>query len=149
MPRKTRIASAKIPRRAKSRFHPTLATWLICLLTACGVQKQVPSVPHERAGVAASQGTRAPSETVTEPGQRLFDGYTRHEINCYLCHDGNATGARRAPNLRDAAAHESDEELRQTILDGNDEMPSFRGRLSDVEVAEILAWLRLPLSPTR
>ncbi len=92
--------------------------------------------------VTACAGTQLPPGQITSPGERLFNGRVRADIDCYRCHNGDATGTWRAPNLTKRVGHLSDGEIAGAIASGPGLMPSYRGKLSAAEVAEITAWLR-------
>jgi cytochrome c551 len=69
--------------------------------------------------------------------------------NCYICHGGRAGGG-MCPSLRDDPPDQSDVE--DFVLNGSRSgMPSFRGRVSAQEIADIAAYfqtLRSPREPT-
>jgi mono/diheme cytochrome c family protein len=92
--------------------------------------------------LTACAGTQLPPGQITSPGEALFNGRVRAEIDCYRCHNGDATGTWRAPNLTQRVTHLSDGEIAGAIATGPGMMPSFRGKLSAAEVAELTAWLR-------
>ncbi len=100
-------------------------------------------------GLVACAGTQLPPGQISSPGEALFNGQVRADINCYKCHDGDATGTWGGPNLTKRVAHLSDGEIASTISRGMGRMPSFRGKLSEAEVAEITAWLRSRSRQTR
>lgn len=69
--------------------------------------------------------------------------------NCYGCHGGRAGGG-MCPNLRDDPPDESDVE--HAVIEGTETgMPSFRGRITDREIADLAAYfesLRSAREPT-
>ena len=84
-----------------------------------------------------------PTIEVPEPyknGQKAF-----HKI-CSNCHGSDAMGKHtQAPRLIDQeylASNFSDEDIRETILNGTDKMPPQRNNISKEEIAEIIKYLR-------
>jgi len=75
-----------------------------------------------------------------KPGQKYF-----HKT-CSNCHGPDALGKHtQAPSLIDAEytrQNFSDEELRQTIINGVNKMPPQRNKITDEEIAEIIKYLR-------
>jgi cytochrome c551 len=100
------------------------------------------SLPSVLALLTACAGTQLPPGRITSPGEALFNGRVRADIDCYRCHNADATGTWRAPNLTKRVAQLSDGEIAGAIASGPGLMPSYRGKLSTAEVAEITAWLR-------
>lgn len=94
----------------------------LCLMACAGVQQ-----PKEKLGDA--------------PGALMFNGYTKADVSCYSCHNGDAKGTMRAPGLGDVFSDHSDEQLASAIKDGEGRMPAHKDRLNDAEVGQILAWL--------
>jgi cytochrome c551 len=92
--------------------------------------------------VAACAGTQIPAQRIASPGEALFNGRTREEVNCYKCHNGDGTGTWRGPNLAKRVPNLDDRAIAKTVADGPGLMPSFKGKVSDVEVEQITAWLR-------
>ncbi len=75
-----------------------------------------------------------------QKGQKLF-----HRA-CSNCHGPDAMGKQtKAPRLIDAEYLEgnfTDEDIRQTVINGTDKMPPQRAKVSDPEIAEIIKYLR-------
>jgi cytochrome c553 len=75
-----------------------------------------------------------------EPGQNHF-----HRV-CANCHGSDALGKQtRAPGLIDPeyfSTNYSNEEMYKQIVEGSDKMPPQRSKLSDLEVAEIIKYIR-------
>jgi mono/diheme cytochrome c family protein len=69
--------------------------------------------------------------------------------NCYICHGGRGGGG-MCPSLRDNRPDESD--VQDFVLNGSRSgMPSFRGRVTTQEIADLAAYfktLRSPQEPT-
>ncbi|MEO2044296.1 MAG: cytochrome c [Nitrospinaceae bacterium] len=87
----------------------------------------------------------APKATLEVPeaykkGQQAF-----HKI-CSNCHGSDAMGKHtKAPKLIDVeylANNFSDEDLRDTILNGTDKMPPQKKNVTSEEIAEIIKYLR-------
>lgn len=80
-----------------------------------------------------------------EIGKELYD------IHCSQCHDENQLGLKNVPpklhgifsqiNLPDGATPATDQAVRQVIIDGKRTMPAFNGRLSEDQVADLIAYL--------
>jgi mono/diheme cytochrome c family protein len=92
------------------------------------------------AGCAA--GIQLTREQIQDPGQLLFNGHVRPEINCFYCHNGDGKGAGRGPDLSAKLAHMPDAAVLEIIAKGATFMPAFADRLSVEERAQILVWLR-------
>lgn len=115
--------------------------------------------------IAASAGlvvVLAPRQTAAERGQVLV-----RKFGCEACHGPGGTGGipnpgskeREVPAFTGGTAMmyvESEGDLRAWILDGSDgqkkspagdeallEMPPFRGRISDAELDDLVAWYRV------
>jgi mono/diheme cytochrome c family protein len=87
-------------------------------------------------------GQQLPRERATDPAAALFNGYTKHDVNCFECHDGTGRGTKWGPPLAQRVPHLSDDQLRRVILEGKGKMPAWRSHLSDAEVEQLVAWLR-------
>jgi mono/diheme cytochrome c family protein len=93
-------------------------------------------------GLAACAGTQIPKQQIASPGEALFNGQVRDEINCYRCHNGDGSGTLRGPNLAKRVPKLTDQEIATAIYEGPSLMPSFKGKINDAEIKEITAWLR-------
>ncbi|MZH41730.1 MAG: cytochrome c [Nitrospinae bacterium] len=87
--------------------------------------------------------TPKPTLEVPEPykkGQQYF-----HRV-CSNCHGSDAMGKHtQAPRLIDEeylAGNFSDEEIRETVLNGTDKMPSQKKNVTAEEISEIIKYLR-------
>lgn len=89
-------------------------------------------------GCAGVQVTKA---SIEHPGQLLFNGHVKPEINCYECHGGDGRGSLRGPSLA-GTAKMSDARILKYINEGDGFMPAFGDKLTDDEKADIVAWLR-------
>lgn len=73
--------------------------------------------------------------------QACADGAATYKAKCALCHgaEGKGNGAMRVSPF-DPAKSEAD--LTKTIQNGKNRMPSFKGRLTDSEVTEVVEYIR-------
>lgn len=92
--------------------------------------------------VGSCAGTQVAKDRITDPGQMLFNGQTVSTIDCYRCHNGDATGTWRGPNLVKEIPKLSDKAIANAIYEGPGTMPSFKGKIDDQQIALITAWLR-------
>jgi mono/diheme cytochrome c family protein len=92
--------------------------------------------------VISCAGTQIPKDRITDPGEMLFNGQTVSTIDCYRCHNGDAKGTWRGPNLAKLVPKLSDKAIATAIYEGPGMMPSFKGKIDDQQIAEITAWLR-------
>ena len=94
-------------------------------------------------GLAIScAGTQTPKDRITDPGELLFNGQTVSGVDCYKCHNGNATGTWRGPDLIKRLPNLQDPAISDAIYKGPGMMPAYKGKLDERQVAEITAWLR-------
>jgi mono/diheme cytochrome c family protein len=103
----------------------TLRSMLAAIVVACG-----------------GGGQQVPRERATDPAAALFNGYTRHDVNCFECHDGTGGGTKWGPSLARRVPESSDEQLRKVFVEGKGKMPAWRSQLSGAEVELLVAWLR-------
>ena len=92
--------------------------------------------------MVACGGSQLPRDQVSDPGQLIFEGYTKSEVKCFECHDGSGLGTKYGPSLAKRVPNLTDVALRARIVDGKGKMPSFKGKLSDPELDQLTAWLR-------
>jgi hypothetical protein len=93
--------------------------------------------------LGACKTTQLPQEKLSQnPGALLFNGYTKPNVKCYECHNGDATGSIKGPNLIKKLKVISDEKYRATLAEGPHKMPSYTGILSPEEEQLILDWLK-------
>jgi mono/diheme cytochrome c family protein len=87
-----------------------------------------------------------PPEGVTDPGQLLYLGYLKKDVNCSRCHGPEGAGGTQAPDIR-TVYRKLDQD---TILDiieygkgeGSNAMPPFEGKLSETELRALLGFLK-------
>ena len=106
----------------------SLSTWLV-----------IGSVALLSAGCRTGQAL--PAETLDSPAARLFNGYSKPNVKCYSCHDGDGHGA-NGPNLAEPVPKLTDEGLLAILNEGPSYMPSYRDDLTDAEKRELVSWLR-------
>jgi len=92
--------------------------------------------------LSACAGTQLPADQIKSPGEALFNGRVKPEVNCYQCHNGDGSGTMRGPNLAKHVPKLTDQQIAQAIAEGPGLMPSFTGKVTDAEVQAIIAWLR-------
>lgn len=113
------------PPRIRSRCRTlALSVLLAAVAVGCGAGKQIPR------------------DRVTSPGEALFNGYTKSNVTCFKCHDGTGRGTKWGPALATRVPKLTDDQITATIHKGKGKMPSFEGKLTDAEIAEIVTWLR-------
>jgi mono/diheme cytochrome c family protein len=93
-------------------------------------------------GFVSCAGIPLPREGLSDPGALLFNGYVRPDIDCYVCHNGDGRGA-RGPALLYKVPRLSPEKINRLIQSGSGMMPKYTGKLSDEELAQLVAWLKL------
>ena len=64
------------------------------------------------------------------------------DVACYRCHNGDATGTLRGPNLAKRVPNLTDEQIVSTIQEGPGLMPSFKGKVDNADMMALTAWLR-------
>ena len=93
-------------------------------------------------------GCRAKRELTAQElaGKHLYD------VRCAHCHEDNDLGLKKIPpNLHGlflqpvlpSGAPASDQQVAQTILTGKGMMPSFAGRFTDTQMADLLSYLHV------
>jgi mono/diheme cytochrome c family protein len=92
--------------------------------------------------MVACAGKQTPKDTISDPGQMLFNGQTISTIDCYKCHGGDGSGTWRGPNLAERLPKLSDEGVAKAILEGPGMMPSYKGKIDAPQIAAVTAWLR-------
>ena len=92
--------------------------------------------------VVGCAGTQTPADRISSPGEALFNGRTKADVTCYRCHNGDGAGTMRGPNLAQRVPKLTDAQIVTTIQEGPGLMPSFKGKVTPDETAQITAWLR-------
>ena len=91
--------------------------------------------------IGCHTGNALPPESLQSPGGKLFNGYTKPDVKCFSCHNGDGEGA-NGPNLGERVPKLSDDGILKAINEGPSYMPSFRNDLTEQEKRDIIAWLR-------
>jgi len=78
-------------------------------------------------------------------------GKALYEMHCFECHEENQLGLRKVPpklhglfthhDLPDGVTPATDAAVRHVIIYGKRTMPAFNGRITDAQVAELIAYL--------
>ena len=92
--------------------------------------------------LAGCAGKQTPADRISSPGEALFNGRVKTDVTCYKCHNGDATGTLRGPDLTKQIPKMTDQAIADAIFKGPGMMPSYKGKLDEHQVAEITAWLR-------
>jgi len=69
-------------------------------------------------------------------------GATVYGAQCQACHGADGAGGGSFPSLVAMVPGASDAEIVSIVLEGEGTMPAFRSKLSDQEVADLLAHMR-------
>lgn len=92
-------------------------------------------------GLAGCAGVPIPREQLSDPGALLYNGYVRPEVDCYVCHNGDGTGA-RGPAVHTKVPRLSEEKLASVIKSPKGFMPKYGAKMSDEEIALVAKWLK-------
>jgi cytochrome c5 len=135
----------------------------LCHETGVGGAPQFPADHIDRANevclvchAAASQPTEAPVSPTEEPTTASTEatsaagdatrGATLYANHCAVCHgdQGEGAGLAKEPlNSVEFLTSRSDDDLRQTIIEGvPNEMPPYEDKLSTEDIADIIAFFR-------
>lgn len=95
--------------------------------------------------VAAGCKNEPPSD-MTDPGQLLYSGYTKKDVNCARCHGPEGQGGMQAPDIRNVFDKFTEDEIADMIDEGKGQgekaMPPFENKLSEAEVQLLIDFLR-------
>ncbi len=90
------------------------------------------------AGLAQAQATSS-----SQKGGEIYKG------KCAMCHGADGTGQTvigKADKIRDLTSSEvqsqHDSELKNIIENGKGKMPAYKGKLTDVQVEQVVAYIR-------
>jgi mono/diheme cytochrome c family protein len=92
--------------------------------------------------IGCAAGVQLAKDTIQDPGQLLFNGYTKPEVNCFHCHNGDGRGSGRGPDLSKAVPKMPDAQVLKIIAEGEGFMPGFGDKLDKAEQDQLLAWMR-------
>jgi mono/diheme cytochrome c family protein len=92
--------------------------------------------------MAGCAGKQTPVDQVSSPGEALFNGRIKPDVNCYSCHNGDGTGTLRGPDLGKRVPKLTDAQIAQAIAEGPGFMPSFKDKVTPAEAQLITDWLR-------
>jgi mono/diheme cytochrome c family protein len=156
MPRRTWRYRVQMPHRP---WPAVMAFSMAVLLTGCGASS----------ASAPPAGPSAPAVESPTPADVLARGAALYAANCQSCHGDAHTGAGRLPHVPSHGPdghtwHHSDRNLTEIILDGSGEMgdmmrrmegvpedaprmPAWRGKLSEADIAAILAYIKAGWTP--
>lgn len=97
-------------------------------------------------------GETAPTNSTVQPvSSELADAKKIYAENCVICHKENGEGGKvnldgaefNVPNYKsDRAKNKSDEKLLDFIVNGDDEMPSFKGKISPEDMKSLVKFIR-------
>lgn len=62
---------------------------------------------------------------------------------CASCHQTNGNGNAAYPSLHSVATSRATESLATTIIHGEGQMPAFGSQLSDQQIADVIAYIRM------
>jgi len=91
--------------------------------------------------VASCSGVPVPKADIIDPGQLLFNGYVRKDIDCYTCHSGDASGTWKGANLIGIGKKEGRDEIIHAIRSGPSIMPAYEDDLTSEEIDVIADWI--------
>ena len=93
-------------------------------------------------GLVGCAGVPLPKEQLSDPGALLYNGYTRPEVDCYICHNGDGKGA-RGPALVSKVPRLSEEKVVRAIKSAKGlHMPKYDSKMTDEEIALVARWLK-------
>ncbi len=89
---------------------------------------------------------QAPPPDVTDPGQRLFLGFTKKDVNCSRCHAPDGMGSDDGSDLT-KVLKKYDEERTSEIIEegkglGEDAMPPFIDKLTEDEIDFLIDFIK-------
>lgn len=133
---------ARLSRIFETPRTPTAALLMVLAavgLSACGQRTDPPpgpAVPED-----TDMSIRRAQRAATLPGDPSA-GEPIWALQCAACHREDASGSSAGPSLLEGDRAE-DLEMAELILEGRGAMPSFRGLLTDQDIADVLAHIRL------
>ena len=88
-------------------------------------------------GLVACGGKEGRVEEVLALEGDATNGAEVYAVNCAGCHGADGGGG-SGPNIQ---GEDSEEEVAGVVLEGEDEMPSYDGDLTDQEIADVVAFV--------
>ncbi|MFQ5616207.1 MAG: c-type cytochrome [Anaerolineales bacterium] len=83
---------------------------------------------------------------MTDPGQLIFLGYAKEDVNCSKCHGADGRGGMQAPDIRDVFTKYEEEVILDIIEfgkgEGTSSMPPFEGKITEEELQTLLRFLK-------
>ena len=126
--------------------HVSLALAFVAfILTVTACTETAP--PTNTARTAASPAAAAPSPSTDE----LAAARANYAKNCEACHGESGTGGLvkvdnkqiKVPSLKaEHAMKHTDEKITKMITNGEEEMPSFKAKMSQQEIADMVRFVR-------
>jgi mono/diheme cytochrome c family protein len=127
-----------------------LATVLACIalsLVIIACTENAPATNNARPAAAASPATAA------SPVDEFATARANYQKNCEGCHGetgegglvklGNKDKRIKVPSLKaDHALKHTDEQITKMITNGEEEMPSFKDKMSAAEISEMVRYVR-------
>jgi len=124
------MVAAPLPWYSFPRMHPIARAKVMVLASVLAL------------AALACAGTPITPDKITSPGEALFNGRVKPDVNCYKCHNGDGTGTLRGPNLAKRVPGLTDQEIAKAIIEGPGLMPSFKDKLDPGQIEQITQWLR-------
>ncbi len=92
---------------------------------------------------AGCAGLPIPKEKLTDPGALLFNGYADVKVDCFRCHNGDATGSGSGPALGSRVRRMSAGRIGKVIREGDFPMPKYGPEvLSEEQLTQVVTWLK-------
>jgi cytochrome c551 len=118
---------------------------VIVSLAACGGNDNKGASPVPTAGGGAATAPAASAPAATAPaagGATTANAEAVFKANCVACHGDNLDGRGAAnKNLQKVGAKYNKEKIAGIIINGQNGMPAFKGRLKDDEINALADWL--------
>jgi len=92
--------------------------------------------------IGCSAGVQFAREQTKHPGQLVFNGHVKPEVNCWKCHNGDGRGSGKGPDLAPKVAKLDNAAILEAIDTGTFAMPGFGEFIKRDEQTQILDWLR-------
>jgi len=88
---------------------------------------------------------KSPPPDIIDPGNLLFLGYVKKDVNCARCHGEHGQGGWKAPDIQNIFVKRDSAKIVRTIKRGHNEeedMPAFGDKLTETELADLLRFLK-------